>query len=98
MKPLDIKWKDRTALVSGKFGRERLVPLGQPAIAALQAYLKDGRPVFRKHGSPFLFISSISRHLSRSWACYMVSAHATIAKIQIMFTRTCYGIHALLTC
>jgi site-specific recombinase XerD len=48
MKIENIRWPDRTVKVLGKGSKERLVPLGRPAVQSLQDYLK-GRtsgPVF----------------------------------------------------
>jgi integrase/recombinase XerD len=43
----------RTGLlrVRGKGGRERLVPLGGPGLAALEAWLRDGRPQLARAGA-----------------------------------------------
>ncbi|MDD7962721.1 tyrosine recombinase XerC [Microbacterium thalli] len=41
----DVDDGRRTARVTGKGDRERIVPIGGPAFAALQAYLVRGRPV-----------------------------------------------------
>lgn len=46
--------------VFGKGRRERIVPLGEPALAALEAYLSDGRPVLAKRArrtSDAIFLS-----------------------------------------
>ena len=38
--------------VVGKGGRTRIVPLGEPALAALEAWLADGRPAFTRPRAP----------------------------------------------
>jgi integrase/recombinase XerC len=51
----DIDHDRRTARVTGKGSKERVVPFGAPAAAALDAYLVRGRPVLsarRDDGSP----------------------------------------------
>ena len=40
----DVDLERRTIRVLGKGRKERTVPLGEPAIAALQAWLREGRP------------------------------------------------------
>ena len=40
----DVDTHARSALLRGKGGKQRLVPIGRPAIAALDAYLVRGRP------------------------------------------------------
>jgi integrase/recombinase XerD len=56
--------------VLGKGGRERIVPVGSYARAALDAYLVRGRPVLaaRATGSPALFLNTRGRRLSRQSA------------------------------
>ncbi|MBI3689267.1 MAG: site-specific integrase, partial [Mycolicibacterium aromaticivorans] len=40
----DVDTEARSVLLRGKGGKQRLVPVGRPAIAALDAYLVRGRP------------------------------------------------------
>ena len=54
-KGLDLNRKERRLTVDGKGSKTRLVPFGAPAAAALEAYLRQGRPLFKGKGSPFLF-------------------------------------------
>ena len=46
----DIDATARSVLLRGKGGKQRLVPVGRPAIAALEAYLVRGRPELARRG------------------------------------------------
>src|SRR5919199_164310 len=53
--------------VEGKGGKTRFVPVGEPALRALAAYLERGRPALDAgDGDPALFISKSGRRLSTS--------------------------------
>lgn len=50
----DVSWSARTVRVLGKGDKERLVPLGQPAVELLRAYLGDRKAgwIFQEEGQP----------------------------------------------
>lgn len=52
--------------VEGKGGRTRIVPAGEPAWRALEAYLQRGRPALQGDPDPALFLSKSGRRLSTS--------------------------------
>ena len=62
----------------GKGGKERVVPLGSYAAAAVEAWLVRGRPVLavRGAGTPALFLDSRGGRLSRqsAWAVLRAAA------------------------
>ncbi len=66
----DLDATHRTVLLDGKGGRQRLVPIGRPALAALEAYLVRGRPglLARGRGSAAVFLNSRGSGLSRQSA------------------------------
>lgn len=68
----DVDAQARTVLLRGKGGKQRLVPVGRPALAALDAYLVRGRPAFavRGSGNPAVFLNARGARLSRqsAWA------------------------------
>jgi integrase/recombinase XerD len=62
----DLKLEMGYIIVRGKGDKERLVPLGVPAQAALRQYLKDGREEINgKKISPLLFVAAGGRRLTR---------------------------------
>lgn len=61
--------------VIGKGGRERLIPLGQPAIDALEVWLKKARPQL-KPGSDRVFVSRRGLPLTRQAVWQRIGLHA----------------------
>jgi integrase/recombinase XerD len=66
----DLDLDEGTALLHGKGGRSRLVPVGGYARAAVEAYLVRGRPVLVRagRGTPVVFLNSRGGPLSRQSA------------------------------
>jgi integrase/recombinase XerD len=70
------------ALVRGKGDKERIVPLGRPAVEALETYLRQGRPALEKErvarkasgrvAGSTLFLSVRGLPLTRQWVWQMV--------------------------
>ena len=74
----DLSFDAGRALVRGKGDKERIVPLGRASIAAIEQYLKNGRPALAKKPSSRLFLSARGMPLSRGWVWHLVkqSEHA----------------------
>lgn len=74
----DVDATDSTVLLDGKGGRQRLVPVGRPALAALDAYLVRARPALaaKGRGSPAVFLNSRGGRLSRQSAWNALKAAA----------------------
>lgn len=74
----DIDQHERTVLLDGKGGKQRLVPIGRPALAALDAYLVRARPGLaqRGRGTPAVFLNVRGGRLSRqsAWQVLKVAA------------------------
>jgi integrase/recombinase XerD len=66
----DLDMVERTVLLTGKGGKQRRVPLGGFAAAALDGYQVRGRPVLAAHGrgTPRLFLNARGGPLSRQSA------------------------------
>jgi integrase/recombinase XerD len=66
--------------VLGKGSKERVVPLGRPARAALEAYLQRERPrLLRGRPSPFVFLGPGGRPLTRQAVWKLVRRRALAA-------------------
>jgi integrase/recombinase XerD len=74
----DIDTSERTVLLDGKGGKQRLVPIGRPALDALDAYLVRARPGLATHGrgTPAVFLNMRGGRLSRqsAWQVLKVAA------------------------
>ena len=64
----------------GKGGKERVVPLGRHARAALEVYLAEERPhLLRGRASPFVFLGPAGRPLTRQAVWKLVKRRALAA-------------------
>ncbi|WP_433263084.1 site-specific tyrosine recombinase XerD [Actinosynnema sp. CS-041913] len=77
----DVDTAERTVLLDGKGGRQRLVPVGRPALAALEAYLVRARPALVKRGTPAVFLNARGGRLSRQTAWQVLKTAAEKAGI-----------------
>ncbi len=79
----DIDTRARSALLRGKGGKQRLVPIGRPAVQALDAYLVRGRPDLarRGRGTPAIFLNVRGGRLSRQSAWQVLQDAAERAGI-----------------
>jgi len=79
----DIDTEARSVLLRGKGGKQRLVPIGRPAVAALDAYLVRGRPDLarRGRGTPAIFLNARGGRLSRQSAWQVLQDAADRAGI-----------------
>jgi len=79
----DIDTHARSVLLRGKGGKQRLVPVGRPAVHALDAYLVRGRPDLarRGRGTPAIFLNARGGRLSRQSAWQVLQDAAERAGI-----------------
>jgi integrase/recombinase XerD len=79
----DIDTEARSVLLHGKGGKQRLVPVGRPAVAALDAYLVRGRPELarRGRGTAAIFLNARGGRLSRQSAWQVLQEAAERAGI-----------------
>ena len=82
----DLHLDQARAQVRGKGDKERIVPLGEKAVAALEQYLRQGRPeLARLKGERALFLSVRGHALTRQWVWEMERAsnrHASPHKLR----------------
>ena len=68
--------------VTGKGGRQRLVPVGKSALAAVHEYLETARPgLLRGRGSRYLFVTSRGGRLTRQAFWKLLAVHGRKAGI-----------------
>ena len=77
----DVDREARTVILDGKGGKQRLVPVGRPALAALDAYLVRVRTTLMKRSTPALFLNARGGRLSRQGAWLILKAAADRAGI-----------------
>ena len=79
----DIDAHARSVLLRGKGGKQRLVPIGRPAVTALDAWMVRGRPDLarRGKGTPAIFLNARGGRLSRQSAWQVLQDAAERAGI-----------------
>ena len=79
----DIDTHARSVLLRGKGGKQRLIPIGRPAVAALDTYLVRGRPDLarRGRGTAAIFLNARGGRLSRQSAWQVLQDSAERAGI-----------------
>lgn len=79
----DVDTQARSVLLRGKGAKQRLVPIGRPAVAALDAYLVRGRSDLarRGRGTPAIFLNVRGGRLSRQSAWQVLQDAAERAGI-----------------
>jgi integrase/recombinase XerD len=78
LKAADLFLEQEFLRCRGKGNKERIVPLGKPALAALEAYLNDLRPRLLGRGgdSPWVFLSKGGKRLTRTMIWILVRKYA----------------------
>ena len=85
----DVDWDRRELRVQGKGGRMRIAVVGRPALRALRAYLREGRPqLSRGRASPALFLNRLGGRLSDRSIRSIVSQHARLAGLEEVTPHT----------
>ena len=76
----DVDLEDRVLRARGKGSKERVVPIGQPAVQALRAYLERGRPGLVKGArEDHVFVNFRGGALTRQGLYKIVRRHAVTA-------------------
>lgn len=85
--------------VIGKGNKERLVPLGEPAVEAIEIFVKTGRSVLLKHSSDVVFPSTRGTLMTRQTFWHRIKIYATVAGINVKLSphtlRHAFATHLL---
>jgi integrase/recombinase XerD len=73
---------ERLVRVTGKGGKERVVPVGRQAVEALRRYLARGRPYLDRRHRPELFLNARGGALTRSGAFLVLRRLAETAGLE----------------
>jgi integrase/recombinase XerD len=93
-----VSLPERAVRVMGKGSRERLVPLGNRALAELQRYLSESRPLLAgRRPTATLFLGRAGRRLSRKtvWKTFKRLAQAAGVRGKVHTLRHSFATHLL---
>jgi integrase/recombinase XerD len=97
----DLDVAQRTVLLRGKGGKQRIVPVGRPALEAVEAYVVRARPELagRGRGTPALLLNARGARLSRQSAWHALRRAAEVAGLAADVSphtlRHCFATHLL---
>jgi integrase/recombinase XerD len=79
----DVDLESRVLVARGKGNKERLVPVGAPAVEAVKAYLATARErLLKGRRSKDLFVTPRGRRLTRQGFAKLLRRHARVAGIR----------------
>ncbi len=80
----DLDLESASVLLRGKGSKQRLVPVGRPAVASVEAYLVRGRPALAAAGTgtPALFLNARGGRLTRQSAWSILAGAVERAGVQ----------------
>ncbi|MFP5021540.1 site-specific tyrosine recombinase XerD [Pseudonocardia phyllosphaerae] len=101
----DLDVEARTILLHGKGDKQRIVPVGRPALEAVEAYRVRARPELaaKGNGSPALLLNARGARLSRQSAWHVLRGAAeasglgpeVVASVSPHTLRHCFATHLL---
>jgi integrase/recombinase XerD len=78
----EVKLDQGCVRVMGKGNKQRMVPIGVAAIAAVESYLNSGRPVLlKRRSSPYLFVTARGGAMTRQGFWKLLRGHGRKAGI-----------------
>ena len=78
----DVDVENRLLRCLGKGDKERVVPIGRPAVETLTRYLARGRPYLERRPRPELFLNARGGALTRSGAFLILRRLAAVAGLE----------------
>jgi len=99
LKPKDLNLDDGYLICRGKGGKERVVPLGQPAAVATKRYMTEARPQLQKEPTEALFLTRLGEPFTRQGFWKMLREYGRKAglasKISPHILRHSFATHLL---